>query len=547
MSDGWQGPGYWLASDGNWYPPEARPGVPVEDHSHHAYAPSEVGAHWGGYGTATLHHPIERTWPSVDGFAMGPREPARRRLVDRRGLRWGAVVVVVLLVAVGIRSAVSGGTPKWDPRVLGIVRFDEQHRGLQFKQPVKVEFLSSSQFDKEVAVPQPTSKADRAEQSLALRELRALGLVHGNVNLAASENTLSQNDIVGLYVDSKKTVFVRGTALTPYVRVTLAHELTHALQDQYFDLDKLRQAVTNGDDTALTSLIEGDAVRDQNLYEQSLAPADQQAYQQEQSQLEGGAGKTAAVPEILTDQLNFPYALGPTFVDALAAKGGTASIDRAFRDPPVSEAQIADPVEYPIGWKPVRVLPPALPAGDRRLDRSSPFGQVSLFEVLGSRLGYDRAWHAVQGWQGDNSLPYRDHGHTCMAIDVAMANAASATTLFHTALEWARTVPGATVTLKDSTVALRSCDPGPKAPGPPTITPSAFDVLSARAAIIDSVMTGNQVDFALGQCIADKVIVGVGASHYSELVANTLSSTQETQLQELAAGSASSCAAEGIR
>lgn len=547
MSDGWQGPGYWLASDGNWYPPEARPGVPVEDHSHPSYATPDVGAHWGGYGTATLQHPVEPSWPSVDAFAMGPREPARRRLVDRRGLRWGAVVVVALLAAVGIRSALSGATPRWDPRVLGIVRFDEQHRGLQFKEPVKVEFLSSSQFDKEVAVPQPTSRADRAAQSLALRELRALGLVHGNVNLAASENTLSQSDIVGLYVDSKKTVFVRGTALTPYVRVTLAHELTHALQDQYFDLDKLRQAVTNGDDTALTSLIEGDAVRDENLYEQSLSPAEQQAYQQEQGQLEGGAGKTAAVPEILTDMLNFPYALGPTFVDALAAKGGTAAIDRAFRDPPVSEAQIANPVEYPIGWKPARVPTPALRAGERRLDSPSPFGQVSLFEVLGSRLGYDRAWNAVQGWQGDNSLPYRDHGHTCMAIDVAMSSAASATTLSHTALEWARTVPGATVTQKNTTVALRSCDPGPKAPGPPTITPSAFDVLSARAGIIDGVMTENQVDFALGQCIADKVIVGIGTPHYSELVANTLSATQETQLRELAAASAGSCAAEGTR
>ncbi|HEY5025588.1 MAG TPA: hypothetical protein VII76_11490 [Acidimicrobiales bacterium] len=547
MSDGWQGPGYWLASDGNWYPPEAQPGVPVEDHWQPSYATPDVGAHWGSYRTATLQPPVERPWPSVDAFAMGPREPARRRLVDRRGLRWGAVVLVALLAAVGIRSAVSGGTPRWDPRVLGIVRFDEQHRGLQFKQPVKVEFLSSSQFDKEVAVPQPTSKADRSAQSLALRELRALGLVHGNINLAASENTLSQSDIVGLYVDSKKTVFVRGTALTPYVRVTLAHELTHALQDQYFDLDKLRQAVKNGDDTALTSLIEGDAVRDENLYEQSLSPAEQQAYQLEQDQLARGAGKAASVPEILTDMLNFPYALGPTFVDALAARGGTAAIDRAFRDPPVSEAQIAGPVEYPIGWKPARVPTPALRAGEHRLDGPSPFGQVSLFEVLGSRLGYDRAWNAVQGWQGDNSLPYRDHRHTCMAIDVAMGSAASATTLSHTALEWAHTIPGATVTRHDSTVDLRSCDPGPKAPGSPTITPSAFDVLSARAGIIDGVMTGNQVDFALGQCVADKVIVGVGASRYSELMANTLSATQQAQLQQLAAASAGSCAAEGIR
>ena len=120
--------------------------------------------------------------------------------------------------------------------------------------------------------------------------------MHGNIDLATSENNLAQSDVVGLYVDDKKTVFVRGTAMTPYVRVTLAHELTHALQDQYFDLQKLDANVKDGDGDALTALVEGDAVRDQNLYEQSLSPADQQLYQNEQNQLDAGSGQTANVP-----------------------------------------------------------------------------------------------------------------------------------------------------------------------------------------------------------------------------------------------------------
>jgi hypothetical protein len=452
----------------------------------------------------------------------------------------------MMIVAAGVLVALSGQSPKWDPRVLAIVHFDEQHRGLTFKSPVKVEFLSNAQFDKEVSVPNPTSRADRAAESHALGELRALGLVHGNVNLAASENKLSQSDVVGLYVDTKKTVFVRGTALTPYVRVTLAHELTHALQDQYFNLTKLQQDVKNGDDTALTALIEGDAVRDENLYEQSLSTTDQQAYQSEQDQLEKGAGKTSNVPAILSDMLEFPYAFGPTFIDSLDANGGTAAIDRAFRDPPVSEAQIANPVEYPLGWRPARVAVPTLHAGAHRIDKPSSFGQVSLFEVLGSRLGYDRAWDAVQGWQGDNALPYKDHGRTCMAIDVAMASTTTATDLSVTARAWATEIPGATVTQDGKLVDVRSCDPGPKAAGPPTITPSAFDVLAARAGIIDGIMTSDQVDFAMGTCVVDKVLAGVGPSHYGDLTSNSLSQSQETQLRQLAESSAINCRAEGI-
>jgi hypothetical protein len=569
VSDVWQGPGYWLASDGKWYAPELHPDRPSaepqisearptdwrdqepgrgawEGLSHLSYAPQQAETRWGPYGAVTLEEPRGPSGPGGDAFAMGPKPSGPRGRINRHVLRWGSVAVVALIVGVALLTTVSGPSPTWDPRVLGIVHFDEQHRGLTFKQPVKVEFLGSAQFNKEVSVPQPTSKADRAAESLAVRELRALGLVHGNPNLAASENSLNQSDVVGLYVDDKKTVFVRGTALTPYVRITLAHELTHALQDQYFDLTKLRTGAAGGDDTAVTALIEGDAVRDQTLYEASLSTADQQTYQNEQNQVQGTAAQTANVPEILSDMQEFPYAFGPTYVDALVAKGGTAAIDRAFRDPPVSEAQITDPEQYPVGWKPVHVATPALRAGERRLDKPGPFGQVSLFEVLGSRLGYDQAWTAVQGWQGDNSAPYRDHGRTCMAIDVAMVGTTPAATLADAARAWSRSIPGATVAQDGKTVDIRACDPGAAAPGPPTITPSAFDVLSARSGIIDDLMTGNKVDFAMGKCIADKVLVGVGPSGYGELLSNNLSAAQETQLQQLGAASVGSCQAEGV-
>ncbi len=570
MSDMSQGPGYWVASDGKWYPPELHPsrrqpqsepsvspssagpvGAATYPGPQGASAPFSLSPHgptpgWGGTQTATLAHPVAQIGFDADAFALSSNPSAPRRRSKRTALRWGSVVVVVVLVAVGTLVAVSTSRPTWDPRVLAIVHFDEQQRGLTFKQPVKVEFLGNAQFDKEVSVPQPTSKADRNSQRLALSELRALGLVHGNIDLATSENNLAQSDVVGLYVDDKKTVFVRGTAMTPYVRVTLAHELTHALQDQYFDLQKLDANVKDGDGDALTALVEGDAVRDQNLYEQSLSPADQQLYQNEQNQLDAGSGQTANVPEILSDIQEFPYAFGPTFVDSLDATGGTAAIDHAFRDPPQAEAQIVDPAQYPIGWTPARVAVPALGSGQRRLDTPSSFGQVSLFEVLGSRLGYDQAWSAVQGWQGDNSVPYKDDGHTCFAIDVDMAGAPAATNLDDAAQAWARGVPGARVTQHGTLVDLRSCDPGPNGPVPPTITPSAFDVLSARSAIIDEVMNSNQVDFPVGQCVADKVLAGVGPSGYGELTGNNLTTSQQTQLEQLAATSATNCQAEGV-
>ena len=59
-------------------------------------------------------------------------------------------------------------------------------------------------------------------------------------------------------------------------------------------------------------------------------------------------------------------------------------------------------------------------------------------------------------------------------------------------------------------------------------------------------MTSDHADFALGACIADHIIVGVGPSAYGELTANTLSASQEAQLRQLVVTSAQSCQAEGV-
>ncbi|MGH9017280.1 MAG: hypothetical protein ACRDY1_05985 [Acidimicrobiales bacterium] len=567
MSDVSQGAGWWIASDGKWYPPELHPSQregptpPVAESVPARYAPAAAApvgmtdpvtalpnswpATWnqGGAGaTASAWTPMTPSAP----WATAPAPRWRRRPVVIAAI---VVAVLVLLVAglvVGLGSSGPGYPATWNPRVLSIVHFVQRERGLTFKHPVKVEFLDTKQFNKEVAVPQPQTTADKASSSRAVDELRALGLVHGNVNLAQSENALNQSDVVGLYVDTKKTVFVRGSALTPFVRVTLAHELTHALQDQYFDLTKLDED-TPGDGSALDALIEGDAVRVQNAYEQTLSAADQRSYEKASGQFGGSSGATAKVPEILSDMADYPYVFGPTFVDDLVAAGGTAAIDNAFRHPPLAQAQILDPVAYPVGWKPAKVAAPSVPRGDPVTDPVGPFGQLTLFEVLGSRLGYSSGWTAVQGWQGDSSLAYRRKGRTCDAISVRMRTTAEAATLSAAAHQWAADVAtGAVIGGSGRLVTIRSCDPGPHTPAAAAITPSAFDVLSARAQLIDLLITQGHVDFALGACTIDNVLATLGPSGYPELLANSLPAAEQTQLEQLLSTSVVNCRSSGV-
>src|SRR5437764_6546797 len=139
-------------------------------------------------------------------------------------------------------------------------KFVEQHRGLTFKQPVPVTVLDDAAFRKKLAADDTPD--DPAEIQKSQKDLRALGLIPPGLDLAKTENELLGGDVSGFYDSKAKALFVRGVAATPYVREVIVHELTHAVQDQYFGLD--RPGLTNRDDEAFDgfqALYEGDAER----------------------------------------------------------------------------------------------------------------------------------------------------------------------------------------------------------------------------------------------------------------------------------------------
>ena len=122
----------------------------------------------------------------------------------------------------------------------------------------------------------------------------------------------------------------------------IAHEYTHALQDQHFHLSKLQRFpihhhIHNSDAyTAVHALIEGDAVTVQNNFmETYYTQSEKQAlFRQIEST------RTAALPRALEEQFTFPYTAGPTYVQHLVQTGGYRVVDAAFRHPPTTSYQI---------------------------------------------------------------------------------------------------------------------------------------------------------------------------------------------------------------
>jgi hypothetical protein len=393
--------------------------------------------------------------------------------------------------------------------VVDIVRFVERRRGLQFKSPVPVDFLDPAAFDRKVTSSQPPTATQSAKLDEAAANLRAVGLVEGNLDLRSAEDHIARQAILGLYSARSKRVFVRGSDLTPDVRVVLAHELTHALQDQHFGLSRLSND-SSGGDTAFRALAEADAVRVENSYVDTLSSADAKAFETTRAR-QAKKADVKDVPEALVDDLAFPYFFGPAFVAALEDQAGNEAVDRAFRKPPQSEAQIVDPQSYLSGVTVTKVGPPELTAGQRRLGQAHDVGQVSLLTILGNRLPFQQAWGALKPWTGDKGLTYREAGKVCFAADTALKDPAAADAYAAAAQAWAATMPAAKVKRVSPTVVdLRSCDPG-TATHHQAPDPSAFKTLALRSELIAELHKAG-LNFPVAACTSDSVIAKVGAA-----------------------------------
>ena len=457
--------------------------------------------------------PAPVPWYGAPAAQVPINVPGRRR---GGRLTITALAALVVLAAAGVAVANRGTSAPsypaaWDPRVAPIAQFVQSQRGLRWKHPVKVDFLATDKFNALMAkenAPDPRTTQD--EQAM-FDAMRAIGVASGNVDLAKSAQQFAQNDVVGQYVDSDHTVYVSGDNLTPYVRSTLAHELTHALQAQYFSLEKMRAGHAD-DDSAVTALIEGDAVRIQNAYEQSLSAADQELLAQEQQATSGhvtGQNTADGIPTFMVDQAQFPYDFGPTFVAALVADGGNRRVDAAFKNPPTLDSDIVDPETYVPGAAAPTVAAPILPKGAHVVMPASGFGEVTLLEMLGDQIGFSSAWAAVQGWTQDRSVVYRQGGQVCISLSVLNDGPTSAGALSDAGRAWASHLPAASVSQSGMTVDFRACDPGSAWKAAVRVD-DPYGALAVRSVLTYQLITDGRLDSTKATCASDQLMSTIG-------------------------------------
>ena len=380
--------------------------------------------------------------------------------------------MTLALGVVGVGPAAAArrsSTPaSWDSRIKPIAEEVEKLRDLDFEHPVAAEFLDDAKFEKRVQVDKgKLTKSDKADIERSQGQLRSVGLIGPDVDIIDATSSLQSSGVLAYYSPKTKKITVKGTNLDDIdMRVTVAHELTHALQDQHFDLQKLEKAATkHHGSTALRTLIEGDAVRIQNDYVDSLSASDKEAYETQSADASRQARdeiEAKGVPDSLTVFFEAPYALGQPMLDAVIGKESESGIDALFKDPPTADAAYVTPSTVLDHRTFQHVKTPALQEGEKRSGKPDVFGSLALFQVLASRIDNATALSAADAWDGDAMITFSRTGTTCLRATFAGRGTQGKGTIADALNRWAAEMPSgsAKVVPAHDRVTLTTCDPG---------------------------------------------------------------------------------------
>ena len=376
--------------------------------------------------------------------------------------------LVVLGLVVGVTRLLGSDGPDhpdvWDPRVADLADFVERARDLDFDHPVYVDFLTADEYTELTTDDEADADAtQREELDRYAAELRALGVASGELDLFTALNQVSDGGTLAFYDPDDARIRVRGTEMTVGLEVTLVHELTHALQDQHFDLSRTR--TIDGDSgaaTAFRGLAEGDALRVEDDYiADELTTAQQAEYDAEfAEELADSEVATAGVPAFVSATFAAPYALGQPFTTMLLNVDGNAEVDAAFSDPPTTEEHLFDPVSFLADEGEADDVD--LGFDDEELFDEGSFGATSWYLVLAERIEPEVAFEATLGWGGDRFAAVERDGVTCVRA-AFVGDTAEDEAQMAAALEaWLEAMPGGEARLLevDGHPVLDACDPG---------------------------------------------------------------------------------------
>ncbi len=306
-----------------------------------------------------------------------------------------------------------------------LIKFSSDETGLPIKSTVKRQITSRAAVESYLK-----QKFDEDESARRMQRneivLKKFGLLDRDFALKPFLLALLKEQIEAYYNSKTKTVYMLDWVDIEEQKPVLAHELTHALQDQHSDLEKWSDQTPDdvslnspGDtdhlakdemDTARQAVTEGQATA--VMMDYILKPMGKSLvkdpeimdFVRQQMSASEDSPVLARAPLLLSESMLFPYREGLSFEqDVWMDQGQTAAFAGTLDRPPTSSWEILNPLEYEKRHAPaIPLLPNIHPLVDK-LYKPYDIGQVGQLDVhiLTELFGGDRASRDLTpAWDG---------------------------------------------------------------------------------------------------------------------------------------------------
>jgi hypothetical protein len=338
-------------------------------------------------------------------------------------------------------SLLGGTQDEWAPgeleETLSEVRAGiEAIRGKPFRSEVKIELIDESSF---LRLTETRLSAWLAPSNVTGAETTAklLGMIPGDMDLMAVLRDVVRQSIGGFYDAADETLYIVDSLTGGLAKLVLAHELTHALDDQYHDLDGTEAQFERNSDRALAhqAVVEGSGRALQMRWMmQNIRNLSLKEILRAQANLNRETLETS--PHFVWAPLFAMTYRGESFLrrtNAMRIAAGSVrmeDIERAFTELPRSTEQILHPVKY---WKSDRQDEPRsvhcssadVPAGWEAVYEDT-LGELYLaictIPLEARAAGHDPQFaqrytnDAAKGWGGDRFVLLESEGRFVLRL-----------------------------------------------------------------------------------------------------------------------------------
>ncbi len=299
-------------------------------------------------------------------------------------------------------------------------------RGLAWKRQVPFKTMDKEALQE--VLDEELNESWEEEGAGLERAYKAFGLLPRDMDLRPWYSDFMKEQIAAFYHSEKKALFtveeqdhsIDGTPMQSFV---YAHELLHALEDQYFDFEAAEEELQSNEDaqTAHQALVEGSAtdgglehlIWGLGLPMSTAGPVGRTVSRvvarMDLAELEElgssdpddfAATALAEAPALIKAHLLFPYIAGWRFAAELRSEFGWRGIDAAYGDLPETSEQIIHPERYiDRRDRPVQIKL-ASPPGAWPTRHEGTIGMLTLQVLFESLLNEEAARYA-EGWDGD--------------------------------------------------------------------------------------------------------------------------------------------------